>query len=82
MWTIIIIGFVILLLILGFVALIFPDMSYFAMSAVMSEEQVNATVSATTVTVPYVESTINVIPIIPFVIIGFILIMMFALVKR
>lgn len=78
MWSFIIIGFVILLLILGFVALIFPDMSYFAMSAVMTPDQINAT----TVTVPYVESTINVVPIIPFIIIGFILIMMFALVKR
>lgn len=78
MWTIIIIGFLIVLLILGFVALLFPDMSYFAMSAVMTPEQINAT----TVTVPYVESTINVVPIIPFMIIGFILIMMFALVKK
>ena len=78
MFVAIVIGIVIFLALLGFVALLFPDMSYFAMSSVLTPEQIESA----TVTVPYYPDTINVIPIIPFVIVGFILIMLFALVRR
>jgi hypothetical protein len=75
----ILVGLVILLAIFGFMALLMPDMSYFLMSSVLTPEQIESTSS---VAVPYYPDTINVIPIIPFVIIGFILIMLFALVRR
>jgi hypothetical protein len=78
----ILVGLVIVLLLFGFMALLFPDMSYFLMSSVMTPEQVASTTTAATVTVPYYPDQINVIPIIPFVIVGFIVIMMFALVRR
>lgn len=78
MWTFIIVGLIILLLIVGFFSMIMPDATFFVAQSVMTPEQV----AATTVTVPYVESTINVIPIGGFIIIGFILIMLFALVRR
>jgi len=78
MFVAIVIGIVIFLALLGFVALLFPDMSYFAMSSVLTPEQINSA----TVTVPYYPDQINVIPIIPFVIVGFILIMLFAIVRR
>lgn len=78
MFVAIVIGIVIFLALLGFLALLFPDMSYFAMTSVMTPEQIEAT----TVAVPYYPDTINVVPIIPFILVGFIVIMMFAIVRR
>jgi len=74
----IIVVVVIMLLIFGFAALIYPDDSYWLMSSVMTPEQI----AAGNVTVPYVESTINVIPIIPFVIVGVVIIMMLVVARR
>lgn len=78
MMVVILVGLIIFLALLGFLALLFPDMSYFAMSSVMTPEQIEAT----TVAVPYYPDTINVVPIIPFILVGFIVIMLFALVRR
>ena len=74
----IVIGIVIVLALLGFVSLLYPDTSYWLMSSVMTPEQINSS----TVAVPYVAEPINVIPILPFVIIGFILIIMLVVVSR
>jgi hypothetical protein len=69
---------VISLAFLGFMALLYPDSAYWVASSVMTPEQINST----TVAVPYVAEPINVIPILPFVIIGFILIIMLVVVSR
>jgi hypothetical protein len=66
------------LFLLGFIALVFPDTAYWMMSSVMTPDQI----AAGNVTVPYVADPINVIPIIPFVIVGFVIIMMLIVARR
>jgi hypothetical protein len=67
---------IIALAFLGFVAFLYPESTYWVASTVMTPEQINSTM----VDIPYTEP-ISVIPILPFVIIGFILIFMFAFVR-
>jgi hypothetical protein len=70
--------FVIMMAIFGFIAFVYPDDSYWLMSSVLTPDQI----AAGNVTVPYVANPINVIPIIPFVIVGFVIIMMLIVARR
>jgi hypothetical protein len=67
---------VITLAFLGLISFLYPDSAYWVASSVLTPEQINSA----TVDIPYTEP-ISVIPILPFVIIGFILIIMLVVVR-